>query len=879
MKKFYLFLSSVAMITSAFSQAQMSLPAGATFGPSVKTSRSNVFIDNDTKTGTLAKPKSKVVSGRGANLSSFVRIGSTYYDLQSNYSTSHRAVMHKNQSISAAWTTSYSGAQGFPGRGTGYNFRTTAGVWGKSDSSRVENVRTGWPCIGVLSNGNVFTIGHDATNGGFYMTVSTSNDARPSVTTSILQDAPYKPIWARAASNGDTIHLICSYTDSAAPGEKRAPTRKGIFAPMVYSRSLDGGKNWDIKHRMLPDYDSTLTDNGGADQYNIDVKGNNVAIVNSDLFMGTVVWKSADFGNNWKRFDAMKFKYAPYKSKTLMNDTPFTADGTCDVLIDNSGKVHAFWGLSRVIDDDTTDTQFSFFPGYQGLMYWNEDMDTIVNTQGAPSLIKDGFDQLSSKGLDSGKVQTGEIGIPRYITQGNMLMNFGWDTTSKYWSGNWALSYVHNNKIEESNKDKQLFSAITGTGAKNSEKIFAIGQNNAKLTSLNPRMLGVTSMEITNSTYAYNSMKLGDSIAKKFNAADKDSSILVISTFMKGQKMESKRVVLADFRFLDTTKNFLLGTWQKVNFTQTNDSVTFEMVSSDNDSLGMNTPAFFAMDNLEVLYAAEVKQTLVNRNKVIADGASFDNTGDGVNSLRPSTTAALASGKIPTTSPTAARLGNTSALRSPNAGIDSSGNIFCAFSLPIEEDLSDLDANFRDLGIVYSKDGGKNWGTPQNITQSLLLEDDYGSIARDVNDFVHVVWQQDDIPGTNLQNNDPIQANHDVVLNKILYQAIPVKDIFDEVIGLANVDEPNTGEVLIVNQNYPNPFDNTTSVMVWLTRPGDVKIEVRNMMGAIVKNQTYSNLFKGNHELTIDGSDLTSGVYTYTLIAGGNSVSKTMMVK
>ena len=130
-------------------------------------------------------------------------------------------------------------------------------------------------------------------------------------------------------------------------------------------------------------------------------------------------------------------------------------------------------------------------------------------------------------------------------------------------------------------------------------------------------MLGVKSMEITNSTYAYNSMKFGDTIAKKFNAADKDSLILVISTFMKGQKMESKKVGLADFRFLDTAKNFILGTWQKVNFTQTNDSVTFEMVSSDNDSLGMNTPAFFAMDNLEVLYAAEVKQTLVNRNKVI----------------------------------------------------------------------------------------------------------------------------------------------------------------------------------------------------------------------------------------------------------------------
>ena len=236
-----------------------------------------------------------------------------------------------------------------------------------------------------------------------------------------------------------------------------------------------------------------------------------------------------------------------------------------------------------------------------------------VNAQKDPSPIKDGFDYLTMMGFDSGMVQTGKVGIKSYITQGNMLMNFGWDTTYKYWSGNWALSYMHYNKVEESNMDKHLFSAITGTGARNSEKIFAIGQNNAKLTSLNAKMLGVMSMEITNSTYAYNSMKFGDAFAKTFKAADKDSLILVISTFMKGQKMESKRVVLADFRYLDTTKNFLLDTWQKVNFIQSNDSVTFEMVSSDNGTWGMNTPAFFAMDNLEVLYAAGVEKTQVTR--------------------------------------------------------------------------------------------------------------------------------------------------------------------------------------------------------------------------------------------------------------------------
>jgi hypothetical protein len=189
------------------------------------------------------------------------------------------------------------------------------------------------------------------------MTKSTSASSKPSVTTQILQDAPYKPIWARAASNGDTIHLVCSYTDSAAPGEKRSPTRNGIFAPMVYSRSLDGGATWDKQHIMLPDYDSTLTDNGGSDQYAIDVKGSVVAIANADVFQGVILWKSTDFGTTFTRIDAEKFKYAPYKSKTLMNDTPFTNDGTVDVVIDKNNKLHAFWGLARVLDDDTTDEE------------------------------------------------------------------------------------------------------------------------------------------------------------------------------------------------------------------------------------------------------------------------------------------------------------------------------------------------------------------------------------------------------------------------------------------------------------------------------------------------------------------------------------------
>lgn len=521
---------------------------GATQGAPQTLSTSKVFIDQADNGGFgVAPTKKKPLSARGVDYKSFVRIGSTYYDLQTNFAMPHRIALHANGAVSATWTTANSDAAGFSTRGSGYNFRDASGKWNPSDSSRVENVRTGWANIGVLSNGSVFTIGHDATNGGFYMTKSASATSRPSTTTSILQEPPYKPIWARTANNGDVIHLICSYTDSASPGEARAPRRKGIFAPMVYSRSKDGGTTWDKKHIMLPDYDSTLTNNGGADQYSIDVKGNTVAIVNADLLQGVIAWKSTDGGDNWQRIIVDTFKYAPWTGKVEMLDTPFTNDGTVDVIIDNNNKLHVFFGLGRVLDTDTTDESYSFYPGTQGMMHWSE-------------------------------------------------------------------------------------------------------------------------------------------------ATDKTS--------------------------------------------------------------------------------------------LIASGNQFDRDEDGFNSLEQATYSGLTSGNVPSGMSTVARLGSTSALRQPSTAMDANGNLYCLFSVPIEQDISDLGANFRDIGVVYSTDGGATWSLPQNVTQVLGREDDFASTCRVANGFLHMTWQQDEIAGTNLQNNSGAFGNHPVVLNLINYQAIPVTEILNGNIGM-----------------------------------------------------------------------------------------------
>ena len=119
MKKLYVL--AISVFAAGLATAQVSLStAAANQGDPVLTSQSKVLIDKADNGGFGVAPKTKkTVTARGLNQKAFIRIGSTYYDLQTNYAMPHRLAMHADGAISAAWTTSTSDAVGFPGRGSG----------------------------------------------------------------------------------------------------------------------------------------------------------------------------------------------------------------------------------------------------------------------------------------------------------------------------------------------------------------------------------------------------------------------------------------------------------------------------------------------------------------------------------------------------------------------------------------------------------------------------------------------------------------------------------------------------------------------------------------------------------------------------------------
>jgi hypothetical protein len=324
---------------------------------------------------TMSVNRSGMLNKYRGDVYSFVQIGTSFYDLQTNASVGRRLLLNPDGTITTAWTYSPDASANWPSRGTAINdFDGTD--WGAFPNARIENTRTGWPSIGVLGDGSTYTLGHISSDGGLVMATRPSGGSTWTSSTPKLQYSGGVPIWNRSGSNGDTLHVLMNFwgDGGAAPD---AVIGK-ITNPTVYSRSFDGGKTWVDKHIFLPGYDSNYYESGSGDAYAIDVKGSTVAIAIGGVAKDLSLWKSEDNGDTWVKSVPMAFPVPAYKwGKALLpqDSNYMTNDGSMDLLIDNNGVCHIVSGMLGVYDEDTTDDGI-FLPNFFSVWHWSETFPT-----------------------------------------------------------------------------------------------------------------------------------------------------------------------------------------------------------------------------------------------------------------------------------------------------------------------------------------------------------------------------------------------------------------------------------------------------------------------------------------------------------------------
>lgn len=125
-----------------------------------------------------------------------------------------------------------------------------------------------------------------------------------------------------------------------------------------------------------------------------------------------------------------------------------------------------------------------------------------------------------------------------------------------------------------------------------------------------PRQAFVKGFYIDNTTYAALSMLNGDSYAKKFGGKDGTDpdwlKVTISARDANGDSLGSIDAYLADFRSPDPEEDFILSDWTWIDlsaFGPAVKSLSFTVSGSDTSWGYLNTPAYFAMDELEYAYS------------------------------------------------------------------------------------------------------------------------------------------------------------------------------------------------------------------------------------------------------------------------------------
>ncbi len=185
--------------------------------------------------------------------------------------------------------------------------------------------------------------------------------------------------------------------------------------------------------------------------------------------------------------------------------------------------------------------------------------------------------------------------------------------------------------------------------------------------------------------------------------------------------------------------------------------------------------------------------------------------------------------------------------------------------------------NYPIYSVVWSKNslGGNLYDLALKITQSSNSNPSFFTMPIQIKvnsstgDTIITVFNNAQVQNFNITvANEPIAITVDPN-NWIL------KTINSVVVGIEDEMQPQT---FSLEQNYPNPFNPVTKIKFTLASNEYTTLKVYDIIGKEITTLVNNQMEKGHYEINFDASNLPSGVYLYTLNAGGYKETRKMIL-
>lgn len=213
---------------------------------------------------------------------------------------------------------------------------------------------------------------------------------------------------------------------------------------------------------------------------------------------------------------------------------------------------------------------------------------------------------LASETYDNGSGGNGNF---QFFNGDIDLYNF-YDTGWSSWTG-FTISNTTDVTTPGWSNESSAWTGSGNNGSSNYAVYYSYGEIN-----LNTVYGGIDSLKITNTTYTALSMRDGDGWGKQFGSIYNGDSTVIDGTngedFYRvwiygedasGSNVDSVEVYLADYRFANNAQDYIVDQWLNVDFSGFGFDVaklSFKIESSDTTGGWINTPTYFAIDDIVV---------------------------------------------------------------------------------------------------------------------------------------------------------------------------------------------------------------------------------------------------------------------------------------
>lgn len=200
----------------------------------------------------------------------------------------------------------------------------------------------------------------------------------------------------------------------------------------------------------------------------------------------------------------------------------------------------------------------------------------------------------------------------------------------------------------------------------------------------------------------------------------------------------------------------------------------------------------------------------------------------------------------------------------PTMGLGSGNTLYLAYLAADERYISsDLDEAFAHVHIKRSNDGGATWIGPYDVNNTdnmdeveiSFTETAFPFLARNCSDKIHLLFEQDNIPGSFVTDNASAAPTADDI-TYLKYLGLDPNSI------VANKEIARPSEVAV--KLFPNPASEVLNVEIaFLKKTENASISVFDLNGRLVFQQNQFDAASGRTVLPI--SQLQNGLYSLTV--------------